>query len=111
MFDGQHHVHKRKRIHQKHEPYPHPEKWKRLMDRLIYIVGILGPVMSVPQLLDIWIGRSTAGVSLVTWGAFLLMSFFWLAYGIMHRDKPIILTYICWIAVESMIVFGIIIYS
>jgi len=39
----------------KEEPYPHPNKWKRLMDKLIYFAGVLGPIMTIPQLSKIWV--------------------------------------------------------
>ena len=64
---GLHHFYKRKRIYQKLEPYPHPNKWKRLMDKLIYAVGIFGPVMTIPQLTKIWLDKNAAGVSAISW--------------------------------------------
>ena len=97
MDKGLHHFHKRKRIHEKHEPYPQPNKWKNLMDKLIYVVGIAGPLMSIPQLVNIWIERNTAGVSITTWGAFVILAIFWTIYGIMHREKPIIPSLANWV--------------
>jgi uncharacterized protein with PQ loop repeat len=110
MFKGLHHFHRRKRIHEKHEPYPHPDKWKNLMDRMIYVVGMFGPIMAIPQLLGIWVEKNTAGVSLITWGAFLIIAVFWITYGIMHKAKPIITTYIGWIIMDILIVAGILLY-
>ncbi len=111
MFDGLHHFHIRKRIHQKHEKFPHPNKWKRLMDKLIYVVGIVGPTMAIPQLLEIWIKKNAASVSLLSWVGFLCVSIFWLTYGLMHKEKPIILSSSLWIFFYSLIVSGIIIYG
>jgi len=37
-----HHLHKRKRIHEKHEVYPHPDKWKNRLDKIIYFIAIIG---------------------------------------------------------------------
>ena len=107
MFKGLHHFHKRKRIHEKHEPYPHPDKWKRLMDRLIYAVGIIGPLMTLPQLINIWVYRNSAGVSVLSWGAFGIIAFFWVLYGIMHKEKPIILAHSLWVLFDVLIVVGI----
>ena len=39
MLNGYHHFHRRKRIHLKHEKYPHPNKWKRLIDKISQAVG------------------------------------------------------------------------
>jgi uncharacterized protein with PQ loop repeat len=108
---GLHHFHRRKRIYQKHEPYPHPNKWKRLMDRLIYVVGILSPIMTIPQILQVWVEKNAAGVSLVSWFSFLIFSFFWLAYGLMHKEKPIIVMYSCLIVMNAIVVAGVLVYG
>ena len=108
---GLHHAHKRKRIEQKHENYPHPDKLKRFMDRAIYVVGIFGPIMTIPQLANIWIYKNAAGVSLISWTAYLITALFWLIYGIIHKEKPIILTYSIWILLDILIVAGILMYG
>ncbi|MBN2330617.1 MAG: hypothetical protein JXC85_02280 [Candidatus Aenigmarchaeota archaeon] len=106
MFKGLHHFHKRKRIYQYHEPYPHPNKLKNAMDKLIYVVGIAGPVMAIPQLLKIWVEKNVSGVSGITWFAFLIIAIFWMMYGILHREKPIILTYAAWLIMDILIITG-----
>lgn len=111
MVEALHHFHRRKRIHQKHEPYPHPGKGKRFMDRIIYVVGVLGPLMTIPQLTKIWIEKNAVGVSIVSWASYLIIAVFWLIYGVMHKEKPIILTYSFWIILEAAIVVGILMYG
>jgi len=108
---GLHHFSRRKRIYQKHEPYPHPNKWKRLMDKLIYVIGILGPIMTIPQLMKVWIEKNVAGLSIVSWGAYLIIAIFWLVYGIMHKDKPIVFSSGLWIIVHSLIIVGVVLYE
>ena len=107
---GLHHFHKRKRIYQKHEPYPHPNKWKKFMDKAIYAVGIFGPVMTLPQIKKIWLDHNASGVSAVSWVAYTITSSFWLTYGIMHKEKPIAITSGIWIILDILIVIGIVIY-
>jgi uncharacterized protein with PQ loop repeat len=111
MAEALHHFHRRKRIHQKHEPYPHPNKWKRFMDKAIYFVGAFGLIMTIPQLTKIWIGKNATGVSIISWSAYLITATFWLFYGIMHREKPIIFIYSGWILLEFAIILGIILYG
>ena len=107
---GLHHFHKRKRIHQKHELYPHPHKLKRIMDRAIYAVGIFGPIMTIPQITKIWVHKTAAGVSVLSWIAYLICAAFWLFYGILHKEKPIIFTYSIWILLDILIIIGVLIY-
>lgn len=108
---GLHHAHKRKRIYEKYEPYPHPDKWKRFMDKAIYVVGIAGPIMTLPQVMKIWVEKNATGVSLISWASYLIFAVFWLVYGIMHKEKPIILTFSGWLILELLIVAGILVYG
>lgn len=111
MHLGLHHFHLRKRLHQKHQTYPHPDKFVRYLDGLIYIVGILGPVLTIPQVYAIWVIKDASGVSGLTWSAYLVFAFFWLLYGIVHKEKPIIISNCLWIVTEIIIVVGIFKYA
>lgn len=81
------------------------------MDNSVYLVGLFGPLMTLPQILNIWVEKNAEGVSGLTWGGYLLGAFFWLAYGVMHKEKPIIFTYVVWAVLYSIIVVGILLYG
>jgi uncharacterized protein with PQ loop repeat len=87
------------------------EHSKKLIDRLIYIGGTLGPLMTIPQLFKIWIGRNATGVSVISWGAYAAGSFFWIWYGISYKQKPIIFTYSLFFIIEVLIIIGTFIYG
>ena len=106
-----HHYHTRKRIYKEYEPYPHPIKWKGLIDKIIYPIGILGPILTIPQLLEVWISKNGSGISIFTWTSWILTAIFWLAYGIIHKEKPIIFSYIGWILIDLGVVIGAILYG
>lgn len=106
-----HHVHKRKRVYLVGEPYPHPNKFKRMMDWLIYFVAVLGPLVAIPQVLKIWIEQNASGVSIISWGAYLLGSIIWITYGLIHNEKPIIISNILWMIANIFIVIGIFVYG
>lgn len=111
IFDALYHLHLRKRVHQKLEPYPHPNPFKQILDHLIYVVGVSGPILTIPQVLKIWESRSADGVSLITWGSLFVIACVWLLYGIVHREKPIIAANILWILVDATIVGSILYFS
>jgi uncharacterized protein with PQ loop repeat len=83
---------------------------KDFVNKIIYVVAIAGPLMTIPQILKIFLEKNAAGVSLTTWSAYIVLGFFWLSYGIMHKEKPIIITNTLWIIIEVIIVMGIIMY-
>lgn len=106
-----HHLHQRKRIHIKHEQYPHPNKYKALLDRVIFVVGVFGPIMTLPQVWEIWVGHEAAGVSLISWSAYLFCACIWLLYGLVHKEKPIIVSNVLGVILNITVVLGVILYS
>lgn len=81
------------------------KKSKSTIDWLIYAAVILGPLMTIPQLSLIWIdGKKDS--SLISWSSYLLIAFLWLAYGIKHKEKPIIAVQAAWIVLDALIVIG-----
>ena len=110
MASAIHHLHKRKRVHEKHEKYPHPNKWKNLLDKLIYVVAIVGPLSAIPQIVKLWVHKTAEGVAIIPWVAFLIGAVFMAIYGFMHKERPLIIMYISWIAVHITIIVGIIVY-
>ena len=101
---GLHHFHKRKRK-------PHTNQFKDFLDKIIYVVGVFGPLTTLPQMLNIFMEKSAAGVSLVSQVGNLICVIIWLIYGIIHKEKPIIMAYIGWILAEIGVIAGIIIYG
>ena len=71
----------------------------------------MGPIVTIPQLIEIWLNKNASGVSVISWIAYLVGAMFWLFYGLVHREKPIIFTYGVWIVIDILIVIGTIIYS
>lgn len=83
----------------------------KLVDDLALLAGIVGPLMATVQAWDIWVGQDASGVSLLTWMTFVMTSMIWLTYGIWHRLKLLIFTYTLWLAVNILIVVGLLKYG
>lgn len=100
-----HHIHKRKRrqkvLNKKISLNP--------FDYLVYVISIAGPVMTIPQIYDIWV-KGNKGVSLITWQSYLVFTCIWLVYGFMHKEKPIIISNILWLVAQGLVVTGIMFY-
>ena len=82
----------------------------KFIDKTVLLTAFLAPLIEIPQLLEIYINKSSANVSLLTWSFFVLFGIPWLIYGIIHKEKPIIVLYALWILIDSLIVVGILIY-
>jgi uncharacterized protein with PQ loop repeat len=99
------HVHLRKRISNM-EPYPSTDRLKRAIDYGVYLVSILGVVFTIPQMITIWINRNASGVSAISWIAYVVTALFWIFYGVIHREKPIIWINILWVICDLIVVVG-----
>jgi uncharacterized protein with PQ loop repeat len=110
MRDGLHHYYKRK--HQNtNSDLAYSNKFKKITDIFVYIGGVFGPLLTIPQVLEIWSKQNASGVSTISWGAYLVGALFWLFYGIAHKEKPIIFTYGIWVILDIFIVVDTFIYG
>ena len=108
---GLDHLHMRKRIHEKHEPIPHPNKFKRDFDKFMYAIVIIGPLTNLPQLLTVWMDQNAAGVSPLSWALFSIISFIWIIYGILHKEKHIIFMSAALAVIQAFIAIGAVLYG
>lgn len=91
--------------HRKDKP---KKKVSHVLDTIIYPLAFISPVMTIPQLSEIWVNKNIAGVSLSTWGAYALVSAVWFTYGVSHREKPIIISSALLFVLDTAIVLGVI---
>lgn len=90
--------------------HPHKVKNGEWFEKFIYIVGILGPILTIPQALEIFVNKSSQGVSLISWIWYFLASIIFTIYAFKHKLKPLIPTYLAWIIVCLIVVIEILIY-
>lgn len=88
-----------------------PSRSERMLRRLLGGMSIFTMLMTIPQVLTIWVGQQAAGVSLLSWSAYLASAILWFWFGIQKRDKNIYLPCIGWIALDSAVIAGIFIYG
>ena len=103
---GIHHIHRRKRLDQGLEPYPHSRKFIRFLDKFLIAIAVISPFTSLPQLYTIITQKSAIGVSLLSWTLYAIFAIPWLIYGLVHNEKPIIIAYALWIVFDAAIVFA-----
>lgn len=67
--------------------------------------------MALPQVALVYVGRDVAGISVVSWLGWAILDIPWIIYGFVHKERPIIITYTLWMAINFSIVIGAIIYG
>jgi MtN3 and saliva related transmembrane protein len=84
----------------------------KVLNRLFYLIAVLGPLSSLPQIIEIWVtDKSATGVSLSTWLMFLLMSAVWLWYAVTKRDRPLVVSNALWMITDAIVIAGAIYYD
>jgi MtN3 and saliva related transmembrane protein len=80
------------------------------LDKLTFVVGVIGPFTVLPQIYSIFTSHSAAGVSLATWLLIFIVTFPWILYGLAHKDKSIIVSFTLWEIVNLTVVIGVLLY-
>lgn len=101
MHEGLHHVIKHSRTK------GNTSRMIHLIDRMAYVMGAITVLVNIPQLISVWTAPDTQGVSLISWVGFSLGSLFWISYGVLHKEKPIITINTALIVIQGLIVVGI----
>ena len=81
------------------------------LDKLTFIVGVIGPFTVLPQIYSIFSTHSANGVSLATWTLIFIVTFPWILYGLAHKEKSIIVSFILWEVVNLTVVIGVLLYG
>ena len=94
---------------------PHPASLSAVSDaalrRALGAMSVFTIVMTVPQIWTIWIGQQASGVSVLSWSAYLVSALLWFWHGLRKRDRNIYLACIAWIAADSAVIVGALVYG
>ncbi|MCL5114115.1 MAG: SemiSWEET family transporter [Patescibacteria group bacterium] len=98
-------------LHQHPVHKSHDSLFHKALNAVIIVVATASPLITLPQLFDIYTKKNVAGVSPITWIAYIFTATIWFAYGIIHRERVIVINGALGIILASLISFGILIYS
>ena len=88
---------------------PNPQPVSGL-EKVLRGLSVFTMLMTVPQVLTIWVGGNASGVSLISWISYLIAACLWFVYGLEKRDKTIYLACVGWVLLDLAIVIGVIVH-
>jgi uncharacterized protein with PQ loop repeat len=102
-------------LRHKHERKSHNKKalkspYIALLDKVTFVVGVIGPFTVLPQIYSIFTTHTATGVSLTTWLLMFIVTFPWILYGMAHKERSIIVSFILWEIVNLTVVVGVLLY-
>ncbi len=83
---------------------------KRLFEKFMLVFATVEPIATIPQIIEVWKSGNDGSVSLATWSFYSLTSLMWLTYGIVRKDKPLIVSGILWVASQGLVVLGLLLH-
>lgn len=83
----------------------------KVVDRLTYMAAIVEPLFSLPQAYQIFHDRSAGSVSILSWIGFEVMTLIWLWYGVVHKEKMILVYQGLFFIIDGSVLFGAIYYG
>jgi uncharacterized protein with PQ loop repeat len=88
-----------------------PSRSETVFSRVLGAMSVFTMLMTVPQVLTIWVGHQAAGVSVVSWSAYLLSAILWFWYGLQKRDRNIYLPCVGWVGLDAAVIVGAVVYG
>ena len=80
------------------------------LEKVLRVMSVATMLMTVPQVYSVWVGGNVGGVSLLSWGAYLVSACLWFIYGLQKQDKTIYVACIGWILLDAAIVVGVLLH-
>lgn len=77
--------------------------------KILPFISIATMVMTLPQVWTVWVEGQVAGVSLLSWGTYLLGSCLWFVHGLALRDRTIYVACVGWILLNGAVVAGVVV--
>lgn len=81
-------------------------KDNRALEQAMLFVAIIEPLMTIPQIVELYSHPGQGNISVTTWVLYMAASSMWLIYGLYHRNKPLIFTGILWVVMDIMVIVG-----
>src|ERR1700680_106868 len=92
-------------------PTARPTHFDAMFRRFLGGMSVFTMIMTVPQVLAIWVGHQAAGVSILSWSAYFASALLWLWFGIRKHDRNIYLPCLGWIALDGAVIVGTVVYG
>ena len=107
---GRFHLHKKQRTH-KGAAFHDPDTFKRIVDRTCLVFSVLMPLTTVPQIYLIYSEKHATGVSLLMWIFYCIGVIPFLVYGIVHKERQLIILNTLWMIAQIIMIIGILLYG
>lgn len=89
------------------QPIVDPDRMRPRVERAVFGFGFVNPMLSLPQIYNIYVLNHVSGISAITVASALLMSMLWTAYGALGRQTVVWATNAVWVVVNGVTLVGV----
>ena len=89
----------------------HASRSESVLRRMLGSMSVFTMLMTIPQVLTLWVGHKAAGVSILSWSAYLASAVLWFWFGMQIGDKNIYLPCVGWIVLDGAVIAGAVVYG
>jgi uncharacterized protein with PQ loop repeat len=98
------------RFHLDKVTYKILKKERTNIDRAMLVIGVAGPLATIPQIIVIFTRKQVEGISVLSWWFYAVSSLLTLLYAVVHRLRPLIVSSVLWLVCDAIIIAGCIIF-
>jgi uncharacterized protein with PQ loop repeat len=80
------------------------------VEKILPFLSTATMLMTLPQIYTIWFEHRVDGVSLLSWGTYLVAACFWFVHGLQKKDKAIWVACVGWVLLDAAVVIGVLVY-
>lgn len=110
MLDNLRHRHQKDRK-QNSETTNNSNRLKERVDKICLIFSVVMPLTTIPQIHLIYTEKHATGVSLLMWVFYCIGVIPFLLYGILHKERQLIILNSLWLVAQIIIIIGIVMYG
>ncbi len=93
-------------LYKKHHLRFRAKQQRKIADRLTLLAAIGGPLFTLPQAVKAFAPENGSAIALSTWIAYNVLSVVWIYYGVVHKERLIIVTQSLYMVVQTMVIVG-----
>lgn len=84
---------------------------KSAVDKICYAASVFMPATAIPQIHQLYTTRDADSLSLLMWVLYLVGIIPFMLFGILHKEKQLVVLNVLWLIVTLTIIAGILLFS
>jgi uncharacterized protein with PQ loop repeat len=94
-----------------HKHHQATARRKRFIDRAIFVVAAVQPLGTIPQIYTVFRTHDASSISISSWAIYIVFDIAWLWYGLVEKQKAVIVSAVMFTVLEGCVLLGAIRYG